>query len=172
MSLYKLVCFSKEESTKWIKSHGYSDDILEEFTHRVVVRIPLDSNRRCAIVKHILSWLPADGTCLLWITSWGIWASGENAELLYQLRAAHGETRQLHEAPGQEMHMEDRVTLECLLDVCIYNLWDATLADAHHRFIIQFSHDEYFQIACTPVLFEKAVCTRDIYPSRDNSQAI
>src|ERR1041384_3461789 len=39
-------------------------------------------------------------SCLLQVTTWGVWPSSENLHLFYRLRESYGERRLLNEAPG------------------------------------------------------------------------
>jgi hypothetical protein len=145
-----ITCLTADESSEWLRSHGYIAPYESGFAFHREVKTPLDSGQKCALAKCILRWLPADGECILLITAWGIWPSSENRELFERVRASLGETRTIVELPGQVLPLENKGVLECLLDVCFYNFWDIVFADARHRWLIRFSHDEYITIDADP----------------------
>jgi hypothetical protein len=84
--------------------------------HSVHFEIPSDAGRRIALAR--LLWeaaTPYPVDSLLWITEWGVWASGEHMPLVRQLRERFGERRDLQEAPGHVFAAgEDDVALSFL----------------------------------------------------------
>jgi hypothetical protein len=149
---------TREAATQWLSTHGYHAPLESAFPFHQRIPVPSDAGRRTSFVKHLLSWLPSDGIGLLHVTTWGVWPSNENMDLFSRVRATLGENRPLHEAPGQIMPLSERATLECILGICVYFLWDAIFADDQHRFLFRSSHDEFIEIACSEAL---AGCARE-----------
>jgi hypothetical protein len=82
----------------------------------------------------------------MWIGEIGIWPSSENLELFEGYRRSLGETRPLHEAPLHEFGTEDYAALECLLDLVLYFIWDASLIDVSNGTTFHISHDEWIAV--------------------------
>ncbi len=146
---------------KWLLEHEYIVPYEDQFDYSVNLRIPQDSGRKFALIKQILGWLPNDGMLLLLVTGWRVWPSSENEELFHRMHESIGMKRMpIIDAPGQLLDLSDRPFLECMLDICLLNLWDWLVADEKRRFLILSSHDEILSIACNNDL--KNVCATNI----------
>ena len=140
-----------QECAVWAAEHGIPLAVRPQWSalesagyHSVRFEIPSDAGRRIALAR--LLWeaaTPYPGEALLWITEWGVWASGEHMPLARQLRERFGEDRLLKEAPGHVFAAgEDDVALSFLVIALLF-LWDAWLITARGEVAIFMSHDEY-----------------------------
>lgn len=159
----KITGLSKAAGLEWLASHNYKKPYHEGFPFCDYVKTPIQSGGKSGLIKSILTWLPSDGHCVLSITDWEINPTCENWDLFDRVRWSLGEKRPINEAPSQLIGLSDRGPLESLLDLCIYSLWDAILADDTHRFLIQFSNDELVTIACDDSLAPDAKHTIELY---------
>jgi hypothetical protein len=153
----------KQEDSKWLTAHGFTIPYEAGFPFVNEFRTPLQSMRQSALVEGILTWLPSDGEGLLLVTDCGMWGSTERGSLFHRVRSTLGESRLVGEAPGQVINLADRGALECMLDVCLYLLWDVLLADSRHRFLIKSSHDEFVTFACNAELESEAAHTIKLF---------
>lgn len=162
-------CLSKTQCEQWLAKCNYGDLSQPAFAYEAQFTTPKDSGRKCALVKWIIDWLPRSGECLIAITGWGIWSSCENVQLFHLVREALGHSDpSLDNYPGQVIEYSDRRAIECILDLCLYNFWDATVADSGHRFLIQFSHDEDVFIACSSSLRKRVQAIYDEFGKESN----
>jgi hypothetical protein len=97
-------------------------------------------------VRALRSW----DECLVWITGWGIWPSGEDWPQFYAWRGQHGERRSLDAAPGHRFLADEARELEILLQLVLENAWDATAVPASNRAAMDqrvvISHDEWIEL--------------------------
>jgi len=105
------------------------------------------SGREPAVAGAAVRALGAWEECLVWLTGWGVWPSGEDWPRFYAWREGHGERRSLEAAPGHLFRAGEAVDLEALLTQVLENGWDATLLPARggaatDRRVIT-SHDEW-----------------------------
>jgi hypothetical protein len=88
--------------------------------------------------------------CLVWITEWGVWPSGEDWPRFYGWRGAHGERRSLDEAPGQLFRASEASELHDLLTLVMENGWDATVLPTRDGTVsdrrVVVSHDEWIEV--------------------------
>ena len=98
----------------------------------------------------LLTQLGPWNECLLWVTTWGVWASSEDWPLYYALRGAHTERRALAKAPGHLFGSGEDQALLAFLSLAIGFGWDAhilPIPPTGERSIRVFlSHDEYADI--------------------------
>src|SRR5262245_31512259 len=154
---------TKQQCLAWLEEHGYSPPYDSQFTFRREFATPVDSGRKRALVKNILTWMPAIGEGLLFVKAWGIFPSSENPGLFRRVRDSIGEFQSLAEAREQILNLADRELLESFVDVCLGNYWDTLLASANRHFVIQFSHDEFVSIACNSEFEHSAQGTVDSF---------
>lgn len=146
-------CITQPESLLWIDRHGYEVPYARGFQHVRRFSSPVNTGRKTALARRVVAHL-FGAECLVHVTSWSIWPSSENMGLFRLLRAALGEHRGLHDAPGHLFSADDSETIESLLDVVLYFFWDAFIMDGNHRWMMQTSHDEYIELACEEELRE------------------
>jgi hypothetical protein len=106
--------------------------------------------------------LAAWDECLVWVTEWGVWPSGEDWPRFYAWRGAHGERRSLGAAPGHLFGAGEIADLENLLTQILENGWDATLLPALGGAVtdrrVVTSHDEWIDVRSRePVEFSVSV---------------
>jgi hypothetical protein len=139
---------TKEECRAWSVERGYSVDALP-FQRSIEAlsinfNIPADAGRRIALV-HLL-WNAAfagQPEVLIWVTTWGIWPSGEHPPMAAAVRRALGETRGVHEAPGALVRLKEDDDAQSLLLLPMLFLWDCWVLSADARLALHISHDEY-----------------------------
>jgi hypothetical protein len=153
----------------WCREHGVGlegdrtlaeDPTLSERA-RVFYAEGQRSGREPAFAAAVVRALGAWDQCLVWLTEWGVWASGEDWPRFYAWRGALGERRSLEAAPGHLFRGEEAPELEELLTQIMENGWDATLLPSHggaatdRRVVI--SHDEWVDVRSRePVEFSVA----------------
>ena len=107
------------------------------------------SGREPAVAAAAVRALGAWNECLVWVTEWGVWASGEDWPRFYAWRGAHGERRSLEVAPGHLFSAREAAEMEDLLTPVLENAWDATvlpaLAGAPTDRRVVTSHDEWIE---------------------------
>ena len=103
-------------------------------------------------IKSIGSW----DECLVWVTLWGAWASGEDWPRFYAWRGALGERRSLGVAPGHRFARDEAVLLAQLLTFIMENAWDADILCARDGSATgtrgKISHDEWYEIRKAPIV--------------------
>ncbi|MBX3356391.1 MAG: hypothetical protein KF724_11915 [Phycisphaeraceae bacterium] len=103
-----------------------------------------DAARQC--IAALGSW----DECLLWVTEWGVWPSGEDWPRYYAARGGRGERRSLEDAPGHLFRAGEQDALLEFLTQVLEHAWDAHVlpAIAGRRTDAQgvASHDEYIDI--------------------------
>jgi hypothetical protein len=87
-------------------------------------------------------------SCLLWVTTWGVWRSSENLHLYYRLRQSYGDQRLLAEAPAHLFLDYEAADLVSFLQVGLLNGWDIHLIPDSSGYARAFvSHDEFVEFA-------------------------
>ncbi len=98
------------------------------------------------LVAHLGAW----DECVVWITSWGVWPSGEDWPEFYAWRGARGERRELHKAPGHWFEPNEIMLLSELIELVMKNAWDADVPCSRNRVAgalrATISHDECYDI--------------------------
>jgi hypothetical protein len=108
------------------------------------------SGREGVAARDLIAGLGSWDECLVWITSWGVWPSGEDWPRFYAWRGALSERRSLNVAPGHRFDSGEFVLLAELLELIMQNAWDADIlcsrngrADGLRG---KISHDEWYQL--------------------------
>jgi len=88
--------------------------------------------------------------CLVWITLWGVWPSGEDWPEFYAWRGALGERRSVQVAPGHRFESSEVPSLARLLTLIMKNAWDADILCSRSgradQLRAKISHDEWYQL--------------------------
>ncbi len=66
-------------------------------------------------------------SCLVWVTEWGVFPSGQNLHLFYRFRETYGDRRLLHEAPGHLCLEYESAEVVTLVHLGILFGWDVHL---------------------------------------------
>ena len=116
------------------------------------------SGREPAVAAATMRSLGAWDECLVWVTEWGVWPSGEDWPRFYAWRGAHGERRSLEAAPGHLFGGAESPELETMLTVVMENGWDATVLPSRGGVAVDrrvvISHDEWIEVRSRrPVAF-------------------
>jgi len=137
------------------------DPTLDQRT-RVMYADGQRSGREPRVAAAALRALGVWDECVVWVTEWGVWESGEDWPRFYAWRGAHGERRSLDAVPGHLFHAGESAELEGMLAQVMENGWDATVLPSHggvatdRRIVI--SHDEWIDVRSRePVEFSAAV---------------
>ena len=108
------------------------------------------SGREAAAAADLVARMGAWDHCLVWIRTWGIWASGEDWPGFYSWRGARGERRALDKAPGHLFDHREIALLAELLTLVLENAWDAevlcALGGRATGTYGHISHDEWYEI--------------------------
>jgi hypothetical protein len=139
------------ESRAWAVRHGYqigdaplgplADDAPFSVTRFL---IPADAGRRVAIAKALWPALASQQPeVLIWVTTWGVWESGEHEPLVRAARAGLGESRSLFEAPGCLARMGEDGPAISMVCLAILFLWDCWLLQPNGQLAVFLSHDEF-----------------------------
>jgi hypothetical protein len=101
-------------------------------------------------VHDLIAGLRKWDECLVWITLWGVWASGEDWPEFYAWRGALGERRSLDVAPGHRFDFGESSLLVQLLALIMKNAWDADILCSRSgradQLRAKISHDEWYQV--------------------------
>jgi len=145
------------EICQWAEQHGLQ--LGEDFE----VRLPdlesrswksyaegRRSGREEAAANELIAGLGSWDECLVWITQWGVWPSGEDWPQFYAWRGNQGERRSLNKAPGHRFTRAESLLLAELLKLIMENAWDAHVlcsrggrADGLRG---KISHDEWYEL--------------------------
>ena len=114
------------------------------------------SGREPQLAADAVSALGAWDECLLWVTEWGVWPSGEDWPRFYAARGALGERRSLETAPAQLFGPDDGSLLIEFITQVMDKAWDAwVLAARNDRPTdrrLRISHDEWIELAASQPL--------------------
>ena len=98
-----------------------------------------------AFSRQIEAALQPRESCLLWVTTWGVWRSSENLHLYYRLRQSYGDRRLLDDAPAHLFLDYETADLVSFLQVGVLNGWDIHLVPRYGYARAFVSHDEYVE---------------------------
>ena len=108
------------------------------------------SGREGTAAAELVTGLGSWEECLVWITGWGVWPSGENWPQFYAWRGTFAEPRSLDIAPGHRFGRDEAARLTELLTLIMANAWDADVlcsrqgrADGLRG---RISHDEWYEL--------------------------
>lgn len=108
------------------------------------------SGLEAAAARDLIAQLGAWDECLVWITLWGVWPSGEDWPGFYAWRGGLGERRDLQTAPGLLFEPSEKPLLTGAIELVMKNAWDAHVlcsrsgrADGVRA---KISHDEWYEI--------------------------
>lgn len=108
------------------------------------------SGREASAATDLLTRLGPWDECLVRITAWGVWPSGEDWPAFYAWRGALGEQRSLETAPGHRFDPGEGPRLVELITLIMGNAWDADVLCARlgraDEIFGRISHDEWYEI--------------------------
>lgn len=124
----------------------------ERLPHKRTFRFLPDSGRKTELARLVVNSIrESKGEGVLLIADLAVWPACENLDLFNAYRSTLGETRRLFEAPFHEFGTGDYAALECLLDLVLFFVWNATLIDAVNGTVFHIGHDEWVTVqAATP----------------------
>ena len=112
------------------------------------------SGREAAVAGELLQRLGEWDECLVVVTQWGVWPSGEDWPRYYAWRGAQGERRELWKAPGHRFAPTERGLIQELLTLIMENGWDAdvlcSVGGRADRRLAKVSHDEWCEVRAAP----------------------
>jgi len=139
-----------EETKLWLSQRGLLDSTGEPSFSKcfqvIDFAIPVDSGRKTALSRIIVSFLETDDEALLWINEFGIWESSEDRYLFQGFRHSLGESSPLHEKPGHVFSKADRDAVRSLVAMILYFVWGGLLFSPAKGLVIMISHDEFITI--------------------------
>ena len=102
------------------------------------------------VARELIAELGAWDECLLWVVTWGVWASTEDWPEYYASRGKLGEKRELVVAPGLLVHRVDATVLVQFVTGALKYGWDAHLLPASGGIATRrrafVSHDEWVEL--------------------------
>jgi len=141
---------NKKETMDWLSERGLLDSdgkfSSSGFVEVLTAAIPVDSGRKTAISRAIVSVFDTDSEALLWINEFGIWESSEDRNLFDGFRRSLGEHSHLYEKPGHVFSSSDLTGVGSLVAMTLYFVWGAVLYSPTRSVAIRISHDEYVSV--------------------------
>lgn len=141
---------TNEECVSWCEGYGYTvvnGEPVRPEAHRYGVQIPYPDEAYAYVgfAAMIEEFIQPYSTCLVWVTTWGVWPTSENLHLYHVWRRSHGDHRLLFEAPGHWFLDYERADLITLLHLALLFGWDAHIVPSPDYASVFISNDE----ACT-----------------------
>jgi len=140
----------KEETKHWLSQRGLLDSTSEPsfsgFFQVIHFAIPVDSGRKTALSRVLLSFFDTDEEALLWIDEFGIWPSSEDRYLFEGFRRFLGERSPLHEKPGHIFSKDDLDAMRSIVAMTLYFVWGGIMCSPAKDLIIRMSHDEFISV--------------------------
>jgi hypothetical protein len=141
---------TRDEAREWTARHGYSvnesfgSPQASEVTSPLRFRIPADAGARVTLARTLWNTAGGGGTeVLLWVTDWGVWASGEHPPLAEAARRGFGADRPLRETPGHLAQPGEDDAALGVLCLAVLFLWDCWVLPAGAAPAVFVSHDEF-----------------------------
>jgi hypothetical protein len=114
------------------------------------IRIEFDKepgHRHYWIARELVRAVGPWESCLLWITTYGVWPSSENLHLYYRFRSSYRETSHLGERPALLALKHEAVDMESFLHFAVLFGWDAHLVTAEDYARVFVSHDGFATVS-------------------------
>ena len=145
-------CLSGDESKRRCEGQSFAIDesglpIIVE--RKYCVKAPLSNmnwSRLNWLAECLTSHLEPFDDCLLWVTLWGVWPSGENLHLFYRLRESYGERRLLQDAPGHLFLKHETTDLVSFVQLALLSGWDFYLLPTPASAAVFVSHDGFIKL--------------------------
>jgi hypothetical protein len=130
-------------------SHPAPDSALT-FRKRVQYAAGTRSGREAEFAKASIQAIGERSECLLWVTLWGVWPSGEDWPRYYAARGLRDMRLSLSVAPGHWFGRGDASGLHEFLTMVLEFAWDAYLLPVPARIgtsaRVEISHDEWLEV--------------------------
>jgi hypothetical protein len=159
MLLKRMRFLQINEVWAWCAEHGVhleSGDSRPEsdpaFTNRKRVQYAAGrrSGREAAFAKACIQTFGEWDECLLWVTLWGVWPSGEDWPRYYDARGRRGMPLSLRDAPGHWFGPGEKSDLLEFLTMVLEFAWDAYILPVHagsgNGMRVEISHDEWLEV--------------------------
>jgi hypothetical protein len=104
-------------------------------------------HRHYWIARELVAAVGPWSSCLLWITTFGVWPSSENLHLYYRFRHSYGETSHLDERPALIALKHEAIDVESFLHFAVLFGWDAYLVTVEDYCRVFVSHDGYATVS-------------------------
>ncbi len=143
--------FTPEESAKWSEQLVARDARRQPTRdlgkpHRLKCEFPASFTKMLWFSRCIEAALQPRDSCLVWVTDWGIFPSGENLHLFYRFRQTYGDLRLLHEAPGHLCLNYESAEVVTLVHLGMLFGWDLHLIPTAGYARAFVSHDEWVEV--------------------------
>jgi hypothetical protein len=153
----KMDCLEDNQICEWAverglrRGNGFAIELPELEPHpRNVYARGRRSGLEAASARDLIAALGAWDECLVWVTLWGVWSSGEDWPEFYAWRGSLGERRSLDVAPGHRFDKSEVTLLAQLLELVMKNAWDADILCSRsgraNQLRARISHDEWYQV--------------------------
>ena len=132
------------------------------FTHRKQIQYAFGrrSGREAEFGTACIQALGEWDECLLWVTQWGVWPSGEDWPRYYAARGRRDMRLSLRDAPGHWFGQGEKADLLEFFTMVLEFAWDAYVLPVHAvsgtGVRVEISHDEWLEVqSATTVEFTK-----------------
>jgi hypothetical protein len=155
---------TNQEARDWCEQHGivlapHGPDLRPDMNRwgRVTsFSIPDVPAERIDLPKFLYpSEWDIPGRVLIWTFDWGVWPSCEHQPLFTRFRQALGEPRPLSESNAQLFEASETEDGQSYAILHCMFLWDCWLISESGTYIVEFSHDEWGELAGAPEAVER-----------------
>ena len=148
-----------EEGERWFRSAHigtYRAGRLHLPTPIAAYLLPKDSGAKTALARIIMNEIFAEKPVVMMLGETGVWPSCENGFVFIKYREAitPGQYIGDHAFTHYPLHFaeaHEATSMEGLIDLCLYFIWDATIFDGAGEAVVEISHDEWIEIGSTSV---------------------
>src|SRR3954469_6769378 len=144
-------CLTRDEGQKWFEQnrgkcgpHGPMIDQMDHAIHAVLTS--RNWAELTSFSEMLVRFVQPFHSCLLWVTTWGVWSSSENWHLFYRLRESYGERRLLDDSPAMLFLSHEATDLTTFVELALIFGWDFYLLPLEQYGIVFVSHDEYLDM--------------------------
>ena len=116
------------------------------FPFSVTTKVPEESRRHAILSRYLIENLREWDSCLLWVTTWGVWPTEESGSVYAHLRSGYGDNRPLVEAPGHLFDQTEKEDAVGFLRLVFTFGWDAYVIPSNTSLIFFASHDEFVDL--------------------------
>jgi len=109
-------------------------------------KFPADSGRKVYLARMIASLFKVEQNILVYLQNVGVFPSSSHRPLLYRLREAWGERRNVEEFPGHLFAAAEIDDVASLLILAYEFFWDCFIIGEGGSLAVYISHDEYYDL--------------------------
>lgn len=147
-----MIVFSIDECLNWFKGRTFALDELSQPVrcnnsgHKLHGKFPANFNGILWIIRQIEQALIIDSQCLVWISDWSIFHSGDNFHLFYKFSQSYNCNALISSSPGHLCMSYERAEIVTLVWLCVSQGWDVHVVPDNDCISAFFSHDGWFEL--------------------------